>query len=206
VRYLPVEVVVPESIDTAAFINDANRGTAALPAGTELKITGILMALPDSQRTALYDNMLAAGVVTSEEEYAEKVLPFMLMEVAVDYSLTITIVGASALLVSIFFFIMAGVMFKKRRKVLEEAELAEIKKIDFTKIKQPESDKFFTKDEDADKLVMETPRDSKNDKNDDGSYKPKMPVPTAQAAPDDLDLSNLDFSSLKPPEDDDPLF
>jgi hypothetical protein len=205
IRYLPIEFTVPDTMATLEAVDEANRNNKEVPPEANLKITGLLQELPDEQRNALYENMLAANIVTSEEEFNEMVMPYMLAEIPVDDAIMITIVGGSLLLLSVLFFILAGVMFKKRRKAVEEAELLEVQKMDFSKIKQPESEKFFTKDEDADKLVVEMPKPGKDDK-DDGSYKPKLPTPTAQASPDDLDLSNLDFSSLKPPEEEDPLF
>jgi hypothetical protein len=122
-----------------------------------------------------------------------------------DY-IIITAIGGGLLLFSILFFILAGVMAKKRRKIIEDYEIKEASKVDFTKIKQPNSDKFFSTGDDIDNLVAPTPTAPKREEKDDGTYKPKLPTPTAAAAPDDLDLSNLDFSSLKPPDEEDPLF
>jgi hypothetical protein len=203
--FLPVEIFLPESISSAALIDTANRGLATLPEGIKLKVTGRMMPISDAQRTALYDNMLTAGIVTDETEFNEKVLPFMLAEFPIDGIMVVTIVGAALLVFAILFFILSGVMFKKRRALIEEAEIQEAKKMDLTKIKQPNSEKFFSSEDDIDNLVVVTPS-AKKDEKDDGTYKPKLPTPTAQSAPDELDLSNLDFSSLKPPEEDDPLF
>jgi hypothetical protein len=205
VRYLPVRIVIPASMETGKIISDANQAGSELPEGTELKITGQLeLRVPDAEeRAALIEHMTAAKLIASEEEFDMLVLPYQLIEMPMTEFIIITSVGGGMLLISILFFILAGVMAKKRRKLIEEEEIKEAAKMDFSKIKQPNSEKFFSSGDDIDNLVVVTP---KKEEKDDGSYKPKLPTPTAQAAPDDLDLSNLDFSSLKPPDEEDPLF
>jgi hypothetical protein len=206
-RYLPVVITDPDSMATGKIISDANQNDAAIPEGTELKITGRLdvRRLDPVMQTALFESMTAAGFVTSELEFDRLLLPYQLNEMPItDYIIT-TSIGGGLLLFSILFFILAGVMAKKRRKLIEEAEIQEAKKMDLSKIKQPNSEKFFSNEDDIDSLVVVAPAAKKQEK-DDGTYKPKLPTPTAQAEPDDLDLSNLDFSSLKPPDEEDPLF
>jgi hypothetical protein len=209
-RYLVIEAAMPETLTAAKTIDEANRTGVALPFDMALKITGILDPLPPIQRDALYAAMVDAGVVADEAEFDEIVLPYMLTEMPVDYALYFAIAGVVILMIGIIFFVIAGIMFRKSRKAIEAADVEAAKKMDLSKIKQPDSEKFFSNEEDIDSLVAETPtftpKKAEEKPDDEGSYKPKLPTPTAQAAPDDLDLSNLDFSSLKPPEEDDPLF
>jgi hypothetical protein len=208
VRYLPVSIVYPDSMATGKIISEANINGTELPAGTELKITGQLEVnvLDAAQRAALLENITAAGLIESEEEFDTLVLSYKLNEMPMTVYIIITSVGGGLLLFGVLFFILAGVMAKKHRKLVDDYEVKEAAKVDFSKIKQPNSDKFFSSADDIDNLVVVTPTSPKKEEKDDGSYKPKLPTPTAQAEPDDLDLSNLDFSSLKPPDEEDPLF
>ncbi|MDR0991348.1 MAG: hypothetical protein LBL87_00415 [Ruminococcus sp.] len=208
IRYLVVEVVMPDTITTAKTFDSVNRDGLSTPPGLFLKITGILESLPDSHRTALFENMTEAGIVADEAEFSEMLLPYMLVEMPVDQALYLAIAGIVLLLIAVLFFILAGVMFRKSRRLIEAAEIEAAKKMDFSKMRQPDSEKFFSSGDDIDNLVAETPSfPKKSDPKDDDTYKPKVPVPAPEAAPDDLDLSNLDFSSLKPPEEtEDPLF
>jgi hypothetical protein len=213
-RLLVVQGYMPETVASAKSIDSANRDGITIPDGLTLKITGVLGPLPEEQKNALYTLMIDSGVAADEAAFSEMVLPYMLVEMPVDYALYVAVGGIVILLIAVLFFILAGVMFRKSRKLVEAAEVEAAKKMDFTKIKQPDSEKFFSNEDDIDSLVSETPSfakkpDKKSDlkDSDDGAYKPKVPVPAPEAAPDDLDLSNLDFSSLKPPEEaEDPLF
>jgi hypothetical protein len=207
-RYMPVIITHPDSMPTGKIISDANQNGEKLPAGTELKITGRLETRKSdpAMQAALLESMIAANIVTDEDEMNDLLLPFQLVEMPLSDYIIAASIGGGLLLLSILFFILGGVMAKKRRKLIEEYEIKEAAKVDFSKIKQPNSEKFFSTGDDIDSLVAVTPTAPKREEKDDGTYKPKLPTPTAQAEPDDLDLSNLDFSSLKPPDEEDPLF
>jgi hypothetical protein len=207
-RLLVVQGYMPKTITSAKTIDSANRDGIKPSDGVTLKITGVLTELPEDQKAALLAAMIDSGVAADEAAFSEMVLPYMLVEMPVDYALYVAIGGIVILLIAVLFFILSGVMFRKSRKLVEAAEVEALKKMDLSKIKQPESEKFFSSGDDIDNLVAETPTfNKKSDNKDDDTYKPKVAAPAPEAAPDELDLSNLDFSSLNSAEEtEDPLF